>query len=356
MKSVRTRGAGTAPVPELPRLHQIVLPTPWAVGPVQVYLVEGDPPTLVDTGVNTPDARAALEAALDAYGYGLEDVGRVVLTHYHEDHLGQAQALRDAGADLEVCAHAVEAPMIEQWTPERDERVEGTVELFREYGVPEDILAEQAERKRRQLREGTPLSRATRVDRILRDRDVVDFKDFQLRVIHAPGHTAGHILLHEEQTGTLLTGDHVMGAAVPFTDNYYEDDAPDPADPLGRRPRFQGLPAYLESLQRLKRLRFRTILPAHGGVIRRPERALDEAHLFYDVRVQRIERGLRTLAAMGQDVTAWDLWSALFPKADPVDEMRNRMLMVIGALDMLESQARIATHRRLDGILTHRHT
>lgn len=359
--TVRTRRAGTAPVPapvpvpELARLHQVVLPTPWSVGPVQVYLIEDDPLTLVDTGVRTPESRDALRAALDALGHGLEDVGRVVLTHYHEDHLGLAQTLRERTDGLEVWAHEREAAMIELWSPERDVRIEETQALFREYGVPEPLLREQSERRRRSLREEEPLSEATRVDRILRDGGVVPFKDFELRVIHAPGHTAGHLLLHEEQTGTLLTGDHVMGSAVPFTENYYEEGPPDPTDPLRRRPRFQGLPAYLESLQRLKRLRLRTVLPAHGGVIRRPARALDEAQLFYDVRVQRIERGLRTLAAMGQDVTAWDLWKALFPRIDPVTEMRNRMLMVIGALDVLEAQGRVETLRRDDRVLVHRH-
>ena len=73
------------------------------------------------------------------------------------------------------------------------------------------------------------------------------------------------------------------------------------------------------------------------------------------MRVQRIERGLRNLAAMGQDVTAWDLWRALFPEADPIREMRNRMLMVIGALDVLEEQGICVTRRRDDGVLVHRH-
>ena len=133
------------------------------------------------------------------------------------------------------------------------------------------------------------------------------------------------------------------------------DTERDPADPAGRRPRFIGLPRYLETLRTLKGLPLKTILPAHGGVIRRPRRAIEDAQLFYDVRIQRIERGLRTLAAMEQDVTAWDLWKALFTKADPVMQMRNRMLMVIGALSVLEANGTIETHRRPDGILVHRH-
>ncbi|MCG8589009.1 MAG: MBL fold metallo-hydrolase [Proteobacteria bacterium] len=359
--TVRTREAGTevrllrAPVPALPRLHQIILPTPWEVGPVQIYVIEGDPLTLVDTGVKSLASREALEAALDALGYGLGDVGRVVLTHFHEDHLGQVQTLREAGAELEVFAHEHEAPMIEFFSAERDERLAETQALFEEYGVPSALLDEQTAWRRQAMRESPPLSEATRVENLVRDGDGIPFKEFELEVIHAPGHTAGHLLLHEPQSGTLITGDHLMGDAVPFTDNYYVDGAPDPADPLRRRPRFRGLPEYMRSVRALKRQRFQTILPAHGGLIRRPDRAIEDAILFYEVRIQRIERGLRTLAAMGQEVTGWQIWEALFPKADPVKQMRTRMLMVIGALDVLEAQGICVTRRRDDGVLVHEH-
>jgi glyoxylase-like metal-dependent hydrolase (beta-lactamase superfamily II) len=361
MPTVRTRVAGTAaeiiraPVPELPQLHQIILPTPWDVGPVQVYGIEGDPFTLIDTGVKTPESWAALGGALEALGSGLEDVGRVILTHYHGDHLGQVQSLRDAGADLVVWAHEAEAPMIEGFSPERDERIEETRDLFREYGVPEDLLERQETRLRAHLREAPALCEATRVDQLVRDGDAIPFKDFELRVIHAPGHTAGHLLLHEPRSGVLVTGDHLMGSAVPYTDNYYAEGGADPGDPLRRRPRFKGLPRYLESLRTLRRQVFSTILPAHGGVVVRPDRAIEDAILFYEVRIQRIERGLRTLAAMGQEVTAWDIWKALFPKADPVSEMRTRMLMVIGAIDVLERNGTCVTTRRSDGVLVHNH-
>ena len=58
---------------------------------------------------------------------------------------------------------------------------------------------------------------------------------------------------------------------------------------------------------------------------------------------------------MGQPVTGWELWRALFPKADPLTEMRSRMLMVIGALDVLEADGSCVAERRDDGVLVHRH-
>jgi glyoxylase-like metal-dependent hydrolase (beta-lactamase superfamily II) len=342
------------PVRALPRLHQIVLPTPWEIGPVQVYLVEDDPLTLVDTGVRRPESRAALEAALDALGYELRDVRRVVLTHYHTDHMGQAQTLRDAGADCEVWAHEDDADDVEGFSWEREERLGPTDALFGEHGVPAALLARQSERIRREMNAIPPLAAATHVDRRLRDGERIAFKNLDLAVVHAPGHTAGHVVLLDEVSGTLLTGDHVMGTAVPFTESFYREVLPDPSDPLGRRPRFRGLPAYLRSLRQLRGGSYRTILPAHGGILDRPARAIDDALLFYEVRIQRVLRAAAKATQERGDATAWEIWQRLFPKLDPDTQMRTRMVMVIGALDVLEDTGQVIARRRSDGTIAHR--
>jgi glyoxylase-like metal-dependent hydrolase (beta-lactamase superfamily II) len=342
-----------APLPERPEIQQIVLPTPWDVGPVQVYLIDAEPLTLVDTGVRNPESRAALAAALEELGYGFEDLRRVLLTHFHGDHLGQAETLRRAAPGLEVWCHEDEAEMCENFSAERDENVEGTDRLFRDFGVPEELRGRQRAQREQWVRQD-PLCDATRIDRRLRGGEAVPFKGFSLQVIHAPGHTAGHCLYHEPDSGALFTGDHLMGNAVPYTDNYLLPGAPDPRDRLRRPPRFQGLPLYLAGLRALRRQRFRMLLPAHGGVLDRPGQTIDEALLFYEVRIQRIERALHAAAAGSGWASAWQVWERLFPKADPVSGMRTRMYMVIGALDGLEAEGRVETRWNAAGFLEHR--
>jgi glyoxylase-like metal-dependent hydrolase (beta-lactamase superfamily II) len=322
---------------------------------VHVYVIRQDPLTLVDTGVKSPESRAALELAFDRLGLCLEDVQRVILTHYHRDHLGQAQSIRDLNGDLEVWAHADEVEMIEAYSIEREENIEGTDALFEEHGVPAEVLEQHNRWRRGVLREFGQLCEPTQVDRVVRDGDRIPFKDFELAAIHAPGHTLGHLLLHEEQSGALLTGDHIVVNSVPSSESYYLDTEPDPGDPVGRRPRFKGLPEYMKSVRSLRRHSFRKILPAVGGTMGRPDRLIEGSLLFYDVRIQRIERGLRKLAAMKQDVTAWEIWTALFPKADRITDLRTSMMMVIGSLDVLEENGSCLSSRRDDGTLIHRH-
>jgi glyoxylase-like metal-dependent hydrolase (beta-lactamase superfamily II) len=344
-----------SPLADRPQIHQIVLPLSGLLPVVQVYLIEDQPLTLVDTGVRTPESRAVLEAALEELGYAFADIERVIVTHAHLDHMGLVQSIREAGANLECCVHEADAPMVEGFSDVVRERVIEMSVLFREYGVPEEIVARLLDQRLATLELDNVRCEATTVDRILREGDRLAWKDFSLAVRHSPGHTPGHILLEDEDLGLLFTGDQVMGQAVPNVENFYRSAMPEPGDPLRRRARFRGLVELRQSLRKLRRRPFQTLLPAYGGIIQRADRTIRDTLLFYDVRIQRIDRGLRHLAAMGQEVTAFEIWKALFPTNEALDEMRSHLLLLIGALDCLEDDGMLVTERRLDGVLTHHH-
>ncbi len=162
-------------------------------------------------------------------------------------------------------------------------------------------------------------------------------------------------MLEETASGLLFSGDQVMAQAIPHAENFHVDGLPDPADPLCRVPRFRGLVEMRRTLRRLRRRPVRLVLPGYGMALRRAERAIRDTLLHYDVRLQRIDRGLRRLAAMGQDVTAFELWKALFPAGASSTEMRAQLLLLIGALDCLEEDELLVTERRDDGVFTHHH-
>lgn len=363
MPQVWTRSrAGTAsprqvrqPVSARPYIHAIELPLDWAPGSTQVYLIEGQPLTLIDTGVSTPASRAALSAALDSLGYGLADVERVVVTHAHRDHFGFVEGLREAGADLECCVHEADAERVERYNEILPRRIAGMTSLFVEHGVPEDLAhvleMERREASRIDLAEAVP----TRVDRRLVEGDRIAWKDWSLSVLHAPGHTPGHIVLEDEETGLLFSGDQVMSQAIPYAENFHLDGPPEVADPLRRRPRFRGLVEMRRSLRRLRRRPVRIVLPGFGMALGRAQRSIRDTLLHYEVRLQRIDRGLRSLAAMGQEVTAHELGTALFPADEPAGMLRAHLLLLIGALDCLEEDGLLVTERRADGVLIHRH-
>lgn len=146
-----------------------------------------------------------------------------------------------------------------------------------------------------------------------------------------------------------------MGQVVPRAETFHASPIPDPADPARRRPRFKGLVELRRSLRRLRGRNDRLLLPGYGGLVRRADRTIRDTLLYYDVRLQRIERSLRSLVALDREVTAFELRTALFPPDESLERIRSQLSLVIGALDCLEEDGLVATRRRSDGVLTHRH-
>src|SRR5215207_6711399 len=122
------------------KIIPISVPTPFYVGPVNVYLIAEDPVTLIDTGPKTKEAIEALREGLRRAGFRIRDVRRIVLTHAHEDHCGLASSVRDEAKDAEVLVHGWE-------TGHRAARLEYTEhrQLLVRAGVPpEDIKSLRA--------------------------------------------------------------------------------------------------------------------------------------------------------------------------------------------------------------------
>ena len=119
------------------KIIPISVPTPFYVGPVNVYLIAEEPLTLIDTGPKTKEALEALREGLRRERVRVSDVRRIVLTHAHEDHCGLAKQLRDEAKDAEVLVHGWE-------TGHRKGRLEygETRSLLERAGVPAEEIAE----------------------------------------------------------------------------------------------------------------------------------------------------------------------------------------------------------------------
>ncbi|KMS83647.1 metallo-beta-lactamase [Streptomyces regensis] len=172
----------------LPRLHLLRFP----VGQAYLWHDDGES-TLIDAG--PAGFGRPIADAVTALGHAPRDVRRVVLTHFHGDHVGAAGEFA-ALSGAEVLAHPLDAPFVRGELP-------GPPPRFEEWELP--IHAEAA----RHLPEGppTPPSSVTEVA----DGDVLGFGG-GARVVHVPGHTDGSIALFLPAHGVLFTGDTVAAA------------------------------------------------------------------------------------------------------------------------------------------------
>src|SRR3970040_224111 len=100
-------------------LHLIPIPTPFPVGPVNVYLAEGNPLTLIDTGPKDDVALATLEAGLAQHDRRVEDLRQIVLTHHHADHIKLIAQLA-ARSDAEALTHPYNLPWLADYAAERE--------------------------------------------------------------------------------------------------------------------------------------------------------------------------------------------------------------------------------------------
>lgn len=299
------------------QIEKLTIPTPFPVGPINIYLVIDDPLTLIDTGPKTPEALAALREQLRALGFKLADIQRVVLTHTHEDHCGLAGTVQqESGARVYV--HEWEFHNISEHRTTRVNR-----ELLRRTGVPEAELEQMAARYEliHHFADAVPDVVA------YRDEQEFSFASGALRVVHTPGHTPGSCCLLRESNRLLLAGDTIL-----------KNITPNPvlnADPLMPERRFASLGEYLVSLARIRTLAPTLIRTSHGGDVTDYE---EYFHGLVRHTQQRQTKVISLVPAAG--TTAWEMSKLLFPHVKDI----NRFLAVsetVAHLDFAVAEGRL---------------
>ena len=309
------------------QVRRIELPTPFPVGPVNAYLLLGSPLTLVDAGPKTEIAQAALEAGLEREGHRVEDIRRIVLTHGHSDHFGNAHWVA-ARSGAQVFAHPSDRPKFagERWG------IDHLRTHFLAAGLPESFLKAFTERMRamRHLFDAVPEFQP------LNDGDGLELNGDQWRVLHCPGHSLGHICLYHDD-GILVAGDLLL-----------EEISPNPIVEFDERgERIPTLPQYLHSLRRVLLLNCDVAHPGHGGPIANPSARIRELIAHHEQRKEAIHGRLDR-----QGKTLLQLCQELYQTQDELNLML-ALSEVIGHLDLLLDEKRVAVSLK-DGILLFR--
>ena len=301
------------------------VPTPFPVDPVNVYVAGR---TIVDPGPATDEAWSIVTSALGARGLEPADVEQVLVTHPHPDHFGLARRFRDRGA--RVLASEATAAIIAAY----DDRLEYERRYFREAFHRHGLSESQVERV---FEFTATLSRYVSdcpVDRLLADGDVVDVGSTALTAGEVTGHAPGELCFsyeHDDQRRAIV-GDHVLAEITP------NPLLQPPEEPRGDRPR--ALPAFNESLERLRDREFDRFLPGHGPLVDRPGERIDEILTAHEERSDAVR------SLVSGPTTAAEVMDGLFGDLPP-QEVFSGMSEAIGHLDVLEERGLVG--RRTDG-------
>ncbi|HEV8420397.1 MAG TPA: MBL fold metallo-hydrolase [Actinomycetota bacterium] len=312
------------------RFERIVVPTPYAVGPANVYVFPSTPVTLFDCGPNTPATENALLLGLAAIGLAPEQIARIVISHAHPDHYGLAPRLREmSGARILVG---------ERDLPKLADRsmLVATGRLLLRAGMPMEELVEMGERERNL---GSDIRPEVEEAAAIQGGDRVQFEDFDLDVLHLPGHTAGHVCLYHGPSRVLFSGDTLL---LDISPNPLIE--PDPMEPTERR---RSLVEYLASLDRLSELPLSTVFPGHGPPIEDPRAVIEEMRSHHRRRTETLAR---MLDEGGK--SAWQLANELFPRLEGFDNFL-AVSEVVAHIDLLVDQG-LAEPLERDGITLYR--
>ena len=302
-------------------IEHLTLPTPFPVGPVNSYLLVGDPVTIVDPGMIWADTTNLITTALANHGYTIGDVAQIVVTHGHPDHFGAAGWIA-ANSDALVVAGRPEAPKLLGGF-DRD-RLRGLVDIL---GIPEEIrdtFTEFYDGVRALIH---PIDEARLV--LVDDGDELTAGGRTWHAHVTPGHAVGHLSLYDPIDRTLLAGDHLLAGITP---NPVLE--PDPDSPQGRR---RSLVEYLDSLDRFCRLDPLTILPGHGPRFTEVRTLADAMRSHHRDRADDI---LRAVHATGEP-TPFELVGQVFPDINGFSIMLG-ISEIVGHLDLLEADGTIA--------------
>ncbi|HLJ96696.1 MAG TPA: MBL fold metallo-hydrolase, partial [Gemmataceae bacterium] len=243
------------------------------------YLVGHDPAYLLDPGTSAAAEQERLFAVLDKFQAGGGRLSAVVLTHHHPDHVGAANVCA-ARYGLPIVGHALTA-----------QALEGQIVLSRH------------------IADGDRLDLGTAPD---------GSGAWYLEAIHTPGHASGHVAFFERHYRLLFAGDMVSTLSSVVI-------APPDGD----------LAVYLASLERLRALNCRLLLPAHGSASARPTQTIDEcvAH--------RIKREEQLLAALGSGSRSVAELAQELYKGLPAQMMKFAELQVLAGLRKLQAEGRV---------------
>jgi glyoxylase-like metal-dependent hydrolase (beta-lactamase superfamily II) len=280
-----------------PGVFWLRMPLPMSLDHINLYLLEDfDGWTVVDTGIRGQETQALWQQIFDEC---LKDkpITRVLCTHMHPDHTGQAGFLSNhfKAPLLMSYGEYYQARMMHYSMQEQGSW--HTSDFFLRGGITQSLMDDMSQARSNFAPEptDTPMPRSYRR---LKDGDILTIGHIQWQVLVGSGHSPEHVCLYAPEARLLISGDQILPI---ITSNVSVHPTEPEADPMSE---------WLSSHERFKQLipDETLILPAHNTPFYGAKERLDELIAHHEHRMQIIWDGC------AEPTPAIDLLPALFER------------------------------------------
>jgi glyoxylase-like metal-dependent hydrolase (beta-lactamase superfamily II) len=299
----------------LDNIYKIELPIPFPLKTMNVYFIDEAPRTLVDAGIKTEASLDTLKKGLETIGYCLDSIERILITHGHIDHYGQAKRLSSlSGAPIYI-------------HPKENGRIRSIIHslgylksILMRNGAPEALVNGAIQYIESAQNMADPLEEAF----FLNDGDSISFKSMTWKTLLCPGHSPGLICFHWPEKKILFTGDHLLKEITPNP----VLNVPEYKLPF----RYPSLKDYLTSLEEVEKLDISLLLPGHGEEIHDMKGLIQKIFAHHKERMERV-----LLSLSHGEKTTFEVAMDLFPGVPPF-EIFLGISEAVGHLDILKEK------------------
>jgi len=304
------------------------MPLPFALNHINLWLLDdGDGIAIVDTGVGLPDTRELWERIF-ASELGGKRITRVIATHFHPDHFGNAGWLTERwGVDLWCTQGEFQAALIACVARDTSGRM---LDHYRRHGLPPEAVERLRERGNHypSLVPSLPPTY-----RCLRDGDRVRVDKSPWEVVVVLGHAPEHAALWCADKNVLISGDQVLPKITTNVSIWWDRPLDDPLRLyLDSHARFRSMPA--DAL----------VLPSHGLPFRGLQTRIEALRAHHD------ERLAETLGALAEPRSAADLLPVLFRRQLDTHQLSFAIGEALAHLNYLEAAGSITRTLGADGV------
>jgi glyoxylase-like metal-dependent hydrolase (beta-lactamase superfamily II) len=268
-----------------PGLYQLPLMLKgFSPASVNVYLLrDNNEFTIIDTGWGSPESIESLEAQLTEINVNIQAIKRVILTHFHLDHLGLMGKFKEWNRAI-IGIHMNELELMKVRYNAGDTYWPMTDRFLKTNGAPDSML----------IPANHPLATPvflTNPDIVFKGGEELQVGEYCLRIINTPGHTPGHLSLYEPQKKFLISGDVLLPTIITNAAPHVKQ-------------MHNPIQLYLNSLRNLKEMDIDLVLPGHEYVFSGHRKRIDEIAEHYR---QKTESAWQEIKSNTQPLTAYEV-------------------------------------------------